>query len=199
MAARPGRPSVIPLRFALDNLLLSDGLVALTDVPKGMARTLSPLQLNLPFWSQLDTKREILVSPKLAFALNAIRFDCSAQALPFEQTRQTDVRLSFKDFDLAPSLRYLSASLLVKLAVALLADRNGVIDLDLPIGGSLNDPALRLLPIVFKVIGSLIVTAITAPVKVSDPAYPALCQVVDRCGDFPKPRKLVGLTRRSGA
>jgi len=56
-----------------------------------------------------------------------------------------------------------TTSLPVKLAVALLADRNGVIDIDLPISGSLNDPQFRLLPIVFKVIGNLIVKAITAP------------------------------------
>jgi len=51
----------------------------------------------------------------------------------------------------------------VKLAVALLADRNGVIDVDLPISGSLNDPQFRLMPLVFKIIGNLIVKAITAP------------------------------------
>ena len=56
-----------------------------------------------------------------------------------------------------------TASLPVKLAVALLADRNGVIDLNLPVSGSLNDPQFRLLPIVFKIIGNLIVKAITAP------------------------------------
>ena len=55
------------------------------------------------------------------------------------------------------------ASLPVRLAVALLADRNGVIDLDLPISGSLNDPQFRLAPIIFKVIGNLITKAITAP------------------------------------
>lgn len=54
-------------------------------------------------------------------------------------------------------------SLPVKLAVALLADRHGVIDLDLPVSGSLNDPQFRLAPIVFKVIGNLIVKAVTAP------------------------------------
>ncbi|MDR3004236.1 MAG: DUF748 domain-containing protein [Acidovorax sp.] len=55
------------------------------------------------------------------------------------------------------------ASLPVKLAVALLADRNGVIDIDLPISGSLNDPQFRLGPVIFKVIGNLILKAVTAP------------------------------------
>jgi hypothetical protein len=55
------------------------------------------------------------------------------------------------------------ASLPVKLAVALLADRNGVIDINLPISGSLNDPQFRLGPVIFKVIVNLVVKAITAP------------------------------------
>ncbi len=55
------------------------------------------------------------------------------------------------------------ASLPVKLAVALLADRNGVIDLDLPISGSLNDPQFSLGPVIVKVILNVITRAITAP------------------------------------
>jgi len=55
------------------------------------------------------------------------------------------------------------ASLPVKLATALLADRHGVIDLNLPISGSLNDPEFKLAPIVFKIIGNIIVKAITSP------------------------------------
>ena len=55
------------------------------------------------------------------------------------------------------------ASLPVKLAVALLADRNGVIDLDLPISGSLNDPQFSLGPVIIKVILNVITRAITAP------------------------------------
>jgi Domain of Unknown Function (DUF748) len=55
------------------------------------------------------------------------------------------------------------ASLPVKLAVALLADRNGVIDLDLPISGSLNDPQFSLGPVILKAIGNVIVKAVTAP------------------------------------
>ena len=56
-----------------------------------------------------------------------------------------------------------NASLPVKLAVALLADRNGVIDLELPISGSLNDPQFSLWPVIGKVIGNVVARAITAP------------------------------------
>lgn len=55
------------------------------------------------------------------------------------------------------------SSLPVKLAVALLADRNGVINLDLPLSGSLNDPQFRIGPVVFKILGNLITQAVTAP------------------------------------
>ncbi len=67
-------------------------------------------------------------------------------------------QLSFGD-----AVKGAPASLPVKLAVALLADRNGVIDVDLPISGSLNDPQFRLAPVIFKVIGNLIMKAITSP------------------------------------
>ena len=55
------------------------------------------------------------------------------------------------------------ASLPVKLAAALLSDRHGVIDLDLPIGGSINDPQFSVGSLIWKAIGGLIVKAVTAP------------------------------------
>lgn len=56
-----------------------------------------------------------------------------------------------------------SASLPVKLAVALLQDSRGVIDVNLPITGSINDPQFRLGPIIFQVVVNLIKKAVTAP------------------------------------
>lgn len=63
------------------------------------------------------------------------------------------------------------ASLPVRLATALLADSNGVIDLDLPISGSLNDPQFSLGPVIFKAIVSLIGKAITAPFRLLASAF----------------------------
>jgi hypothetical protein len=56
-----------------------------------------------------------------------------------------------------------TASLPVKLAVALLADGHGVIDLDLPVSGSINDPQFSLGGVIWKVITNLVAKAITAP------------------------------------
>ena len=56
-----------------------------------------------------------------------------------------------------------AVSLPVKLAVALLKDRNGVIDLDLPVSGTLDDPTFRLGPIIWKVFVNILEKAVTAP------------------------------------
>lgn len=51
----------------------------------------------------------------------------------------------------------------VLLAVALLKDRNGVIDVNLPISGSLDDPKFSVGGIVIRIIFNLIEKAVTAP------------------------------------
>jgi len=51
----------------------------------------------------------------------------------------------------------------VRLAVAILKDRHGVIDIDLPIAGSLDNPDFKIGHAVLKVLGNLIVKAATAP------------------------------------
>jgi hypothetical protein len=55
------------------------------------------------------------------------------------------------------------ATLPVKFATVLLRDRNGVIDLDIPVAGSLDDPELSIGPIVWQIIKNLIVKAVSAP------------------------------------
>jgi uncharacterized protein involved in outer membrane biogenesis len=51
----------------------------------------------------------------------------------------------------------------VRLAVALLKDRNGVININLPISGSVNDPQFSMGGIVVKLLVNLLVKAVTSP------------------------------------
>ncbi len=51
------------------------------------------------------------------------------------------------------------------LAIALLRDSNGVIDMDLPITGSLEDPEFRYGPLVWKALVNLLTKIVTAPFK----------------------------------
>lgn len=54
-------------------------------------------------------------------------------------------------------------SLPLELAIALMQDSNGVIDLNVPISGNVDDPQFSIAPIVWKAFTNLIVKAITSP------------------------------------
>ena len=56
-----------------------------------------------------------------------------------------------------------AVSLPVKLATGLLKDKDGVIDLDIPVSGTLDDPEFRIGPIVWKIITNLVVKLVSAP------------------------------------
>lgn len=52
-----------------------------------------------------------------------------------------------------------------RLATALLKDKNGVIKLDVPVTGSLDDPKFRVWPIVWQILGNIVDKAVTAPFR----------------------------------
>jgi Domain of Unknown Function (DUF748) len=68
-------------------------------------------------------------------------------------------QLTFGDKVDSPS----AMKLPILFAVALLKDRNGVIDIEMPIGGSLDDPKFSVSGLVLRMIGNLIVKVITSP------------------------------------
>lgn len=56
-----------------------------------------------------------------------------------------------------------AVSLPVRLATSLLKDKNGIIDLSVPVTGSLDDPKFRIGPIVWQVIKNIFVKVVSAP------------------------------------
>jgi uncharacterized protein involved in outer membrane biogenesis len=123
LAARtqdPNAESNSPLRFALFNLSITDGAFEFDDQPAARQHQLRDLSLTLPFLSNLQARREITVTPQLAFTLNGSRFDSSAATTPFAQSRKTDAQLRIHSMDLAPYLPYVPRGLPVQLQKAVL-------------------------------------------------------------------------------
>jgi uncharacterized protein involved in outer membrane biogenesis len=64
-----------------------------------------------------------------------------------------------------------AVSLPVQLAISLLKDRKGEIDLNIPVSGRLDDPQFSVVKIVFKVLRNLIAKAATAPFALLGAAF----------------------------
>lgn len=58
-----------------------------------------------------------------------------------------------------------ASNLPLELAIALLEDSNGIIDIDLPITGDVNDPQFSIGHIVWKAVGKLIISIVASPFK----------------------------------
>ncbi len=107
-------PAALP-RFALYNLALQSGSIDFVDQRAGRTHEVRELNLSIPFLSSLDSRREVVTEPRLAFRLNGSSFDSSVQTTPFAPSRKTDATLHLARLDLRPYLPYLPASLPVKL------------------------------------------------------------------------------------
>jgi len=76
-------------------------------------------------------------------------------------------QLTIGNRDESPGIRHLP----VKLAVALLKDTQGNIDVNVPVSGSLDDPQFSLGSLIWHAIGNLIARAATAPVLLLGSAF----------------------------
>lgn len=76
-------------------------------------------------------------------------------------------QLTFGDRDESPSAKHLP----VKLAVALLKDSQGNIDINLPVSGSLDDPQFSIGGLVWRAVVGLITKAVTAPFRLLGAAF----------------------------
>ena len=88
--------------------------------------------------------------------------DVAYQILPNGQLTATN-KIVLSQLVFGDAVEGAPASLPVRLATALLSDSKGVIDIDLPVTGSVNDPQFSVGPVIFKALINLIVKAVTSP------------------------------------
>lgn len=141
-----------------------------SSAPLSVSGKINPLQGDL-FLDLKANVRGMELAPLSAYSGKYVGYGIEKGKLSFEAGYRVDKRqltaenrlildqLTFGDKVDSPN----ATSLPVHFAVALLADRNGVIDINLPIAGSLDDPEFSIGAIVFKLIGNAITKAVTQP------------------------------------
>lgn len=128
----------------------------------------SPLLLHLTF-----TNHNLQLTPFTpymekfgGYPLNKGRLSLALEYTLRDQALQAENKVSIDQLMLGPRNNSPDAvQLPVKLAVALLKDNQGRIELDLPVQGRLDDPQFRIAPILFKVLANLIVKTAASPFK----------------------------------
>ncbi len=122
LAPAPDAAPSKPVAYSLYNLVLKDGSADLADHVAGVEHkhSLRKLNVSLPFVSSLESQRDVMVQPHLAFELNGSAFESTASATPFARTRKGEATLHITHLDVKPYLPYLPAGLPVRLKAAVL-------------------------------------------------------------------------------
>jgi uncharacterized protein involved in outer membrane biogenesis len=138
--------------------------------PVEISGRVNPLAANL-FLDLKAAAREIELSPLTPYSVRYLGYGIEKGKLSVNveyhvRDRRLDAKnnlrldqLTFGEKVESPD----ATKLPVLMAVSLLKDRQGVIDVNLPIGGSLDDPKFSVAGIVLRVIINIIAKAVTAP------------------------------------
>ena len=140
------------------------------DAPLTIAGAVNPLKGDLA----LDIKAKVTgmeLAPLSPYSGRYVGYGIEKGKLSFEVAYQVDQRkLTAQNRLILDQLTFgakvdspQATKLPVQFAVSLLRDRNGVIDINLPVGGSLDDPDFSVGGIIVKVFVNLIEKAVTAP------------------------------------
>jgi len=156
---KPEAPGDLDIKARLDNA-----------APVEIRGKVNPLSKDL-FLDIVADAKEIELSPMTPYSGRYVGYGIEKGKLSFIVRYKLENRklnaenkfilnqLTFGDKIDSPD----ATKLPVLFAVSLLKDRNGVIDIDLPISGSLDDPQFSIGGIIWRIIVNILTKAITAP------------------------------------
>ncbi|MET3651165.1 DUF748 domain-containing protein [Dyella japonica] len=146
--------------------------------PVDIDGTINPLQ-PVAFLNIKGKANEVELTGLSAYSTKYTGYPITAGKLTMDVHYQLDQRklnadnhifitqLTFGDRDESPGIKHLP----VKLAVALLKDTQGNIDVNVPVSGSLDDPQFSMGGLIWRAIGNLIAKAATAPFRLLGAAF----------------------------
>src|SRR5262245_6499138 len=122
-ASRPPSPPGPTPRFAVYNISLSDGAIEFDDRPDNKVHVVSDLQIGVPFISSLPSQIDINVQPHLSAKVSGTPIELSGETRPFEDTRQTKLRIDIDDLPLPKYFEYIPVPLRFRIAAGTLTTR----------------------------------------------------------------------------
>ena len=141
-----------------------------SDVPLEIVGKINPSSDN--FFVDLTAKfRGMDLSPMtpysgkyIGYTIEKGKLSLDVKYLIVNKKLESQNKIFFDQFTLGDKVESKDAvQLPVKLAISLLKDQNGKIDLDIPVSGNLDDPEFSVWKIIMKVLKNILVKAATAP------------------------------------
>ena len=122
-AARPAAPPGPTPRFAVYNISLTDGAIEFDDRPDKTVHVVSDLQIGIPFISSLPSQIDINVQPHLKAKVSGTPIELLGETKPFEDTRETKLRIDIDELPLAKYFDYIPVPLRFRIAAGTLTTR----------------------------------------------------------------------------
>ena len=153
------KPADVDLKGKYDNTM-----------PAEITGKISPLRNNLMVDLKVSAKNMDLstVSPYsgefMGYRIKKGLLSLDLKYLIVNRKLQSENKIFIDQLTLGDKVESPKATKLpISLAIALLKDRNGEINLDVPVTGSLDDPKFSIFQLVLQVLGNLITKAVTSP------------------------------------
>lgn len=123
--------------------------------------------INLSFKDIELAKFTPYSSKYLGYKIEKGKLDLDLKYLINANKLTSENKIKFNNLTLGEKVKSDKAtSLPVSLAISLLKNKQGQIDLDLPVTGELNDPEFKISSIVFTMISNLIIKVVTSPFSI---------------------------------
>lgn len=90
-----------PARFAVFNIALEQGSVRYEDRVLGQTHTVDRIRLGVPFVSSLPSQVDVAVEPLLEARVNGSALRLAGTTLPFQAGHRSELKLTWRDVDLA--------------------------------------------------------------------------------------------------
>lgn len=90
-----------PARFAVFNISLDGGLIRYEDRVLGQTHTVDRLRVGLPFLSSLPSQVDVAVEPLLEARVNGSTLRLAGTTLPFQAGHRSEVKVAWRDVELA--------------------------------------------------------------------------------------------------